>query len=244
MSDSNEKVSLREFGRFIGVSDTAVRKKVFDPEKNPTGPLKASLCKNPNNDRPMLYKFIALAEWTAAGLTINNPDIKPGAKPETQEATPAKEATQEPGANNSTTVSLKELNTLNPPGTVPPPERRALSAAGNIITDDMDIYDAKKYKAVFEAGKLELEYRQKLGELVEKSEVYKTLFEFGQEMRNQLTQIPARIVPFLLACDTEREAKDALLKEIEEVMISLLEGPKEKAKDNDESDSDSNQLDA
>lgn len=252
MSNANEKVSLREFGRFIGVSDTAVRKKMYDPEKNPTGPLKASLCKNQNNDRPMLFKYIALAEWQAAGLTINNPEIKtganllevkdaPGQKEPGQDAkAEPSEPGQDPKPKDTKTTELNDLKTLpgkdQPPGQ---PQGRTLSEAGNIVTDDMDVYEAKKYKAIFEAGKLELDYRQKLGELVEKKEVYKTLFEFGQEIRNQLSQIPARAIPHIMACDSEREAKIYLLKEIEDVILNLLAGPKEPTtNDNSEGDSD------
>lgn len=80
---------------------------------------------------------------------------------------------------------------------------------------------AKKAKAVYDAKLAELEYKKKAGILVEKDQVYKALFAFGQELRNNLLNIPDRIMPDIRAAVTDSEAHamlyEAIAKELEKL---------------------------
>lgn len=218
MQSAQDKCSIREFGRYIGLSDTAIKKQMFDEEKNPSGPLKASITKNENNHRPMLFKELALTEWIAAGLTIKNKDVLAKVVPLIVKPTipdtelPWGEKEQASTNNNYTPPTDKVL--------------KPLSEGGTLVFSGMDGYRAKEAKEIYVAGKHELEYRKMAGDLVEKSDVYKLLFEFGQEIRSNLEQIPARIVASMLACETEREAKELLTDEINKVLAVLARGPK------------------
>lgn len=240
MPDPNdEKIGIREFGRYINVSDTYVKKQMFHVTERPKGPLKESLTVNENNGRPMLYKELALTEWIAAGLTIKNPEVlakmvpliiqpqeqlwqdeKAPAQIVSTPPTPLKaEPLAESVSGNISENPQSHFNNQRMP--------RQLTADGNIVHADMNAYEAKAAKEVFVAGKHELEYRKMLGKLVEKDAVYAMLFEFGKEMREMFLQIPARIISQIMACETEREGIEVIKQEIERVLFLLSRGPKD-----------------
>lgn len=66
---ANTCVSIREFSRQVGVSDTAVRKRIYDPVKNPEGILINSKTLT-GTGKPALWLEIALAEWKSGGGKI------------------------------------------------------------------------------------------------------------------------------------------------------------------------------
>lgn len=82
---------------------------------------------------------------------------------------------------------------------------------------------AKKAKAVYDAKLAELEYKKKAGILVEKDQVYKSLFAFGQELRNNLLNIPDRIMPDIRAAVTDSEAHSLLYEAIAKELEKLAE---------------------
>lgn len=77
---------------------------------------------------------------------------------------------------------------------------------------------AKQAQAVFTAKLSELEYKKKAGQLVEKDKVYKTLFDFGKELRNELLSIPDRIIDDVLGADNRISAITILYDEIAAVL--------------------------
>ncbi len=66
-----------------------------------------------------------------------------------------------------------------------------------------------------------LELQKFQGTLVEKDKVYKELFLFGQELRQNLLLIPARIIDDILATRSRTAALETMLSEIERVLEVL-----------------------
>lgn len=66
--NGNEIVSIREFARRIGLSDTAVRKRIYDPADNPEGIIVNG--KWQDGARPALLWEIARSEWIQGGGSV------------------------------------------------------------------------------------------------------------------------------------------------------------------------------
>lgn len=231
-SQKDERIAIRAFARYIGVTDTYVQKQIFDATKNPKGALKDSICVNEINKRRMLLKEMALTEWVAAGLTIKDKDVLAKLIPLIQQPQdPLWQAAPATGSNRE-----QDLFQPVPTSNIKIPDKIVpLTEEGNVIHAGMGAYEAKAYKEIFAAGKLELDYRQKLGKLVEKDAVYKMLFEYGQEMRTAILQIPSRVTSNMLSCDTEREAQELLRGELELALTLLSRGPKQNTTQDEQS---------
>jgi hypothetical protein len=184
-----EKVSIREYARRKGVSDTAIHKHIKEGRIT-----QRSLTKNESNGRPMIivaYADADLAEHydphknQSSALEAEFVDgIKPRGKL-------AKSVAQTGGAGL-------------PP--VPPESK--------VESKDPHLQQARKAAAIFDAKLKELAYKEKLGSLVDKDKVYKSLFEMGQELRAAFLAIPDRVVDEMLAATTRHEAHSILYKAI------------------------------
>lgn len=91
-----------------------------------------------------------------------------------------------------------------------------------------DFNTAKKHDMVYRAKIRELEYKEKLGKLVDKDAVYRELFNAGKELRTALMAIPDRCIDDVLACMSRNEAHSFLYKAISEAleMLSDIENRK------------------
>lgn len=92
-------------------------------------------------------------------------------------------------------------------------ETKAASSAG--------LNAAKRAKAIFDAKNAELDYKKKAGQLVEKEKVYKALYDWGKELRNELLSIPDRIIDDMLSAPTRNDALTKLHDEISGVLEKL-----------------------
>jgi hypothetical protein len=92
LQQNDTKISYRKFADYLGLSDTAVRKRVRSPQ-NPAGILFNSLTTTGKNGRPALWFETAKLEWVEGGGRIDNlttqpeeehedyDDVVPNAKP-------------------------------------------------------------------------------------------------------------------------------------------------------------------
>ena len=188
----SEIISIREFGRRIGVSDTAVRKAID------AGKIVKALGKNENNGRPTLNYDIALEEWKDSGGGIHavNYESKPKPTPPAPKPEP-KKPVEEPA---------------------PEPKRYVEQP---VMVDTGTLVAAKKAQAVYIAKIKELEYKRMAGTLVEKDKVYRSLFAFGQELRNAFQALPDRIIDEVLATGNRNEAHKILYDSIADVLDKL-----------------------
>lgn len=83
------------------------------------------------------------------------------------------------------------------------------------------IAKAKLKSEVLKAAKLELEYKEKVGTLLEKSKVYKALYEIGQEMRASFQALPDRVIDDILAAPSRNHAHQILFNAIADELEKL-----------------------
>jgi hypothetical protein len=104
----NQIISIREFGRRVGVSDTAIRKAIE------AGKIVRAIGTNPNNGRPTLDYDLALEEWKASGGGIHavNYEVKPKAAPKKAAPAPKVEPKQEPAPVANVSQQPQDTSTL------------------------------------------------------------------------------------------------------------------------------------
>jgi hypothetical protein len=89
------------------------------------------------------------------------------------------------------------------------------------IPEGTNKIEAERLYSVFRARKAKRELQRIEGELVDKGLVYKNLFEFASVIRDNLKNIPDRVVDNILAAGTRNEAILILDNEIDQVLLSL-----------------------
>ena len=96
---------------------------------------------------------------------------------------------------------------------------------------DSSLASAKKAQAILRAKLLDLELREKQGQLVDKQQVYKQLFEMGQQIRSAILTVPDRVIDTLIATTDRNAAHTILVNELTEALISLSEIADKKTRD-------------
>ena len=91
----------------------------------------------------------------------------------------------------------------------------------NNIDFAKDINESKSKKLRMEAAQAELNYRARLGELVEVTQVEKEAFELARMTRDKLLQIPDRLAPLIAAERNETKCFKMLQEEIIEALKNL-----------------------
>lgn len=194
MAKKNEEwISVREYSRRRGCSDTAVHKAMR------SGKIVRGLRKNKKNGRPEINPVIADVEWK------NNRD--PNYERTAQNGKPifddGSEAVIPEGAPSS---REQEQNEKPPKGPT---------------ASDNSLASAKRAQAVFKAKLSQIEYEEKLGKLVDKEKVYKSLYGVGQELRESILAIPDRHIDNILACHSRNEAHIMLYEALAEALEKL-----------------------
>lgn len=159
-----------------------------------SGRISKAVGRNPANGRPTVDYAMASEEWAASGGGAHSTNYTPTAVSQTIRA-----------AGNTDAANLGGAQAKSQPA------------------DAVTMVAAKKAQAVYIAKIKELEYRKMAGILVEKDQVYKALFAFGQELRNNLLNIPDRIMPDIRAAVTDSEAHAMLYEAIANELDKLSE---------------------
>lgn len=98
------------------------------------------------------------------------------------------------------------------------------------LDENSTLNDVKKALARTELEKKTIELAKLRGELVEASQVYSDLFEFGQKVRQRIQAVPKRIVDDLLAADSRVDAMRLLTDAISDALSDLSDVSKFKPK--------------
>ncbi len=100
---------------------------------------------------------------------------------------------------------------------------QSLADTAETITDakimKMTRAEAERMKSAFAALKIRAEYRQMIGDLLSRKDVYAAMYAHGQFMRQVLERLPAMIVDAVLAAPDRRSAQI----ESEKLMESALQ---------------------
>ncbi len=188
-----EKVSIREFARRVGVSDTAVLKAI-KTEKI----VKALDYTIPH--RPKIDPDVALEEWGKNYDPTYERTSKENKSMGSEVLTP-----------NPKAVSKKEkVDTSDKADTPEPSNGKSLA-------------DIKRQTAEVKLHIAAIELKEKRGELVNKDKVYKALFSAGQEVRSTMQAIPDRVIDDVLASKSRNEAHQILFNAIADALETLSE---------------------
>jgi len=81
--------------------------------------------------------------------------------------------------------------------------------------------EAKRVKEILHAQLVALDLKERKGELVNKDEVHKQLYAFGQQLRIALLAIPDRIIDNVLASKSRAEAHGLFASALHECLESM-----------------------
>lgn len=206
---ANETITIREYARRRNCSDTAVHKAIT------SGKIKQGVIHEPGKKWPRIDPEIADQEW------VQNFNVKKSQNLE-MAASIFKEVTQEPGPGFPPEKRPEPLPRESSGKTLDPPQERP---APKQPDGDLTMAQAQKARAIFEAKIKELEYKEKLGMLIDKGKVYRNLFAFGQEIRSAFQALPDRIIDDLLAQPTRNQSHAMLYNAIADVLENLSRTP-------------------
>lgn len=194
-------VSIRQFAKVVGVSESAVRKAIA------AGKIVDSIDLT-NPKRPLIHAVSAAKEWgrnydpsyeRTEKVTENikiEKDVVPAVK---KNPAPQKKKTQ-----------IEEEHDEVP--NLPHPAQGGRSLA-----------DIKRQTAEVKLRLAAVELKQKQGQLVDKDLVFRSLFAAGQEMRTAMQAIPDRVIDSILAAKDRNSAHVILYEEITNALERLHE---------------------
>lgn len=188
-----EKISIREFARRVGVSDTAVLKAIR-AEKI----VKALDYSNPK--RPKVDPDIALQEW---GKNYN----------------PNYERTEKVNENMGSGKASPNPKTVEKKAKVDTSEKVDTSQPVN----GKSLAEIKRNTAEVKLHLAALELKEKSGQLVDRDKVYKALFAAGQEIRTTFQSLPDRVIDDVLSARSRNEAHTVLFNAISDALETLSE---------------------
>lgn len=199
---NEERVSIREYARRIGVSDTAVRKAIKSDK------IIKGLVRDQNGN-PLIIPTIATEEWRLSRdithvKTVSaklDTALKPKPKPQKGSVQKSKPQRTEPQPK----AKLE-----------PEPFEDPISKMENSLVA------AKRAQAVYKAKMMELEMKQKQGLLVDKKLVYSALFDAGKELRQAFEALPDRWIDQIISASKDRNKAHLILTDaIQEVLGRL-----------------------
>jgi hypothetical protein len=100
-------------------------------------------------------------------------------------------------------------------------EKQTVDDTGLTLHSKSSYGEARRIKEIISGQLLALELKQKKGELVNRAEVYKKLYEFGQELRTSFLVIPDRTIDLILSAENRHEAHKILGDAIYEVLETI-----------------------
>ena len=196
--NANEAISIKEYARRKGCSDTAVRKAIA------AGKIVNGVI-DQGTPRPKILPTIADAEWSvnfnpsyernqnlASNLmgTAAPPPVKAPAKPPQKPTADTEDAAPPP-----------------PPPTVP--------GSGKSLAE------LKRLTAEVRLQTEALNLRAKKGQLVDKDKVYNALFAIGQEVKSAILTLPDRYIDAIYSAPSRNEAHTVLYAALNEALEGL-----------------------
>lgn len=223
-----EYISIREYARRKGCSDPAVLKAIK------TGKI-INGCVIDEKGNKKIIPDIADVEWLyhsdPSRAKMGDRFTIPAASQEpVKHKSPASKqvATQPPDSSPVPKSKLKPPKVIKSSKKQEPvPHAESVPVIPDrvplIPAKDETLAAARKAQEVFKAKIAEIDYKKKIGELVSKDDVYKSLFTFGQELRTQFQAIPDRVVDNMLAASSRNEAHIILYEAITKVLENLAD---------------------
>jgi len=206
------KISVRAYAESLRISDKTVRNAIADGKIKKGVSYKIQMRNGQEVDVPEILKEIADKEW---GFIYQTDKVKPG--------------------QNSVKIIEKQAVSKQPNETKVQSDDLPVDGDFNdeidselistlSITKNMSFREATRRREVIAAALDKLKLQELESTLVKKSEVEKTLFAFGDEMKKELLNIPARCIDDIMAAKNKVEGINMLTVEIENVLNKLTSG--------------------
>lgn len=196
-----ERVSQREYARRLGISNEAVRKAI-EAKK---------IVKGWDEKEKKIIVEKANEEWGNIHIQAN----------------------EEANANQN--EALVRIQSYMPNQGKPPGKKNQDPDDTQAATlEELANYEFEKKTSFAEALRVEkvakaqiavLDYKEKITELVNKGEVYRKLFAFGQSVRQAMLAVPDRCIDALIAAQSRAVAHKILSEEIHEALQKLATPP-------------------
>jgi hypothetical protein len=186
-----EAISIKEYARRKGCSDTAVRKAIA------SGKIVKGVI-DQKTARPKIIPSIADVEWSRNINPAYERVFK--LKPEPKPRAP-KKAAAVPTKNIVETRREISEQPLTPKG--------------------RSYHDIKTLQAEVKLQYEMLTLKEKKGELVDKKQVYRQLFEIGQQLKSGLLTLPDRVIDAIFSAPSRNDAHTVLTKAIIDELESI-----------------------
>lgn len=221
MNQQDQKISIREFARRVGVSDTAVHKAIK------AGKISASCLDHSNPKRPKIFPDAALKEW---GVNyVPNWEQSPALaaaieKSETPVSTEARVLSVTHRSPKTKAVVEHSLSDdehqLDENETVD--SEKPDDESENIrLSKKASQKEAKRIREIADAKMAIVKLQEAKGKLVAREKVDKEFFDVGVSVRAAMQGIPDKWIDNILACDTRSEAHAMLYSAITEALEAL-----------------------
>lgn len=209
------KISVRAYADSLKISDKTVRNAIADHKIKKGVAYKLQMRKGKQVEVPEIIKEIADKEW---GFQYETDQVRPGQNSvrvieKQKDATPPKQREYEPDADGE----LPEEDEVNDNT-----EAELISTLR--ITKHLSFRETTRRRELIAAATDKIKLQELEGTLVRKSEVEKNLFAFGDEMKKELLNIPARCIDDIMASKNKVDAINILTIEIENVLNKLVSG--------------------
>lgn len=208
------KISVRAYADTLKISDKTVRNAIGDGKIKKGVAYKIQFRNGKQVEVPEIIKEIADKEW---GFIYQTDQVRPGQNSvKVIEQAPAKHADQ-PKSNEAAGSELPGDGEFHD-------EIDSELISTLSITKNMSFREATRRREVIAAALDKLKLQELEGTLVRKSEVEKSLFAFGDEMKKELLNIPARCVDGIMASTNKVDAINILTIEIENALNKMVSG--------------------
>jgi phage terminase Nu1 subunit (DNA packaging protein) len=209
---SYEEISIREFGRRVGESDTMIRNHIA------AGKIGAdAVGKNPKNGRPFIFYELAYKYYAAIKGLDPTPPVHDNKQQTTTQIVETIEESCQEGEKKMTKIKgdqVQDKGYKKPPVPVLNPD--AINISSQYAHADL-----REKKAKAELAELKL--AEQRGSLVNKAVVKKVLYEFGSALRNQILSVPDRVIDVIYSASDRAEAHRILTVELNEALSRLAD---------------------
>lgn len=193
-----ERISIREYARRVGVSDTAVLK-AYKAGKIPEG-----IVYPEGGGRPYVFPILASRAW---GKNLN---------PDSGNNIHLIENIENANKVGSTKIIPKEAVKNKPIIT-----EEDLDTTPEVKEDGTSLTEAKRVEAIYRAKLLRLEYFEKEKQLISFNDVNKQLAEMGIKIRETLESLPNKTVDLIHSQPGRNEALIVFNKAVKELLTKL-----------------------
>ncbi len=216
MTKAITKISVRAYADSLNISDKTVRNAIADGKIKKGVSYSLQSRKGVDVHVPEIVKEIADEEW---GFIYQTDKTKPGQKKVERSAEKPQAKSAKSSAEQGAELSADLEDDEELAGETEPELISTLR-----ITKNMTFREASRRREVIAAALDKMKLQELEGSLVRKSDVEKNLFAFGDQMKKELLNIPARCIDDIMAAKNKVEGMNFLTIEIEQVLNKLVSG--------------------